>query len=275
MRRKCWCAACVLSFSSHRFVLSSRLFSCSRCVIDFFASCRQCAHANGRQPNMTAIEYMTEFSMWAISASPLQFTAPLMNCTQAPSPTCSVSLVHQNSEAQCTLGVSFGCGADNNTMWTDDGCRGDFVCNGANITCDVDGDGEHVCPCGNGGGNVTCVPWISDLQKTILFNTEVIAINQDVTPQGRPLFLNGPNDLTVWVRNMSDGSAGVAFYNEDDASTDISVDFASLGWPKGTAAKVRDLWAHSDLGVFTDRYPASGGVTVLPHQTHLVRITKQ
>ena len=62
----------------------------------------QCDHANGNQPNLTAIgmfllvfilihnfmhetiiiflilysfiEYKTEFSMWAISASPLQFT---------------------------------------------------------------------------------------------------------------------------------------------------------------------------------------------------------
>lgn len=30
---------------------------------------------------MTAVEYHAEFSMWAISASPLVVTTPIMNCT--------------------------------------------------------------------------------------------------------------------------------------------------------------------------------------------------
>jgi len=234
----------------------------------------QCAHANGRQPNMTAIEYMTEFSMWAISASPLLFTSPIMNCTSAPSPVCNVTLVDQLSIAACTYGTSFGCGSDNNTMWTNDGCRGDFICNGLNVTCDVDGNGEHICPC-ESSSNVTCTPWISDLQKQILFNDEVIAINQDVTPQGRPI--NG-NDLSIWARVLSDGSIAVAFYNQDDTPANINVDFSALpyvNWSSSTTVSVRDLWAHSDLGSFTGSYPQTGSVNVLPHQTHLVRMTKQ
>ena len=57
-----------------------------------------CAHANNKQPNMTAAEYKTEFSMWAISASPLLFTSPIMNCTAnnpPPAPSCSVALKTQ------------------------------------------------------------------------------------------------------------------------------------------------------------------------------------
>ena len=63
---------------------------------------------------MTATEWKTEFSMWAIAASPLQFTAAIMNCSQAPAPpapSCSVSLVKQTSISACTAGVSFGCDA--------------------------------------------------------------------------------------------------------------------------------------------------------------------
>ena len=41
----------------------------------------QAAHANGKESNMTDIEYKTEFSMWAISASPLVVTTPIMNCS--------------------------------------------------------------------------------------------------------------------------------------------------------------------------------------------------
>ena len=237
----------------------------------------QCAHANGRQPNMTDTEWRTEFSMWAISASPLQFTAPLMNCTAAPAPpapTCAVQLLEQHSAAACTLGASFGCDAGNaanNTMFTDAGCRGVFACNGANVTCDVDGSGRHICACASGGAAV-CTPWLSDLQKEILLNKEVIAINQDVTPQGRPV---RDGDISVWSRMLSDGSAAVALYNENDAPMPLAVAFADLGWPAGTSAAVRDLWAHADLGAFTDRYPASGTVVVTPHESRMLRITKQ
>merc|ERR1712003_167383 len=43
---------------------------------------KQAAHANGKQGNMTAIEYKTEFSMWAILASPLVITTPIINCSK-------------------------------------------------------------------------------------------------------------------------------------------------------------------------------------------------
>ena len=228
----------------------------------------QCAHANGRQPNMTADEYKTEFSMWAISASPIQITTRIMNCSAAPQPSCAVSLTRQLSVSPCTLGASFGCSADNSSVWTSGGCRGVFQLNGAPVTCDVNGSGVHTCA---GAGAVTCKGWLSDLQREIMLNREVIAINQDVTPQGRPI---RDGDLSVWARALSDGSVAVAFYNAGAAATPISVAFADLGWDAATAAKARDLWAHADLGTFTGRYPATGGVAVASHATHVVRLTK-
>ena len=106
-----------------------------------------------------------------------------------------------------------------------------------------------------------------------MLNKEVLAINQDVTPQGTPL---KAGDLTVWARHLSDSSVAIAFYNEKDITIDISpVQFAALGWPAGTTASVRDLWGHSDAGVFKDQFPATGTVTTQPHQTHLFRLTKQ
>lgn len=230
----------------------------------------QCAHANGRQPNLTAIEYKTEFSMWAISASPLQITTRIMNCTSANVSDGSVSLLAQTSKSSCTPDLSFGLAPGNASMWTDLGCRGDFLCNGKNVTCDVDGIGPHECACETGA--VTCFGWLSDLQKEIMLNTEVISINQDVTPQGAPVT---PGDLTVWARWLSDGSVAVALYNEDDAPATLSTSFAALGgsWTASTVASGRDLWAHADLGDFTGRYPASGGVVVAPHESHLVRFT--
>jgi hypothetical protein len=213
--------------------------------------------------------------MWAISASPIQITTRIMNCTapnSPPVPNGSVALVEQLSKSPCIEGASFGLNASNATMWTAAGCRGVFLCDGVNITADANGTGTHEYVCVAPSGPVTCTGWLSDLQKEIMLNTEVLAINQDSTPQGTPIVAG---DLTVWARWLSDGSAAVAFYNENDAPASISVNFAALGggWSASTRAAARDLWAHADLGTFTGRYPASGSVAVAPHETHLVRLT--
>jgi len=117
---------------------------------------------------------------------------------------------------------------------------------------------------------VTCKGWISDLQKRLLLNAEVLGINQDVTPQGRPL---SDTDLSVWARHLSDGSVAVALYNERDNAALLSVDFSELGLPGDASATVRDLWAKADEGTFSKRYPANSGVVVAAHATKLLRIT--
>jgi len=228
----------------------------------------QAAHGNGKEANMTDTEYRTEFSMWAIAASPLVVTTPIMKCTAAPGPSgpCSVSLTKQHSDAACTDGDTFGC-FDNSTMWTDGGCRGEFQCDGKDVTCDVDGAGKHLCTCSS--GPVTCTPTITPLQREILLNTEIIEVNQDVTPQGRPV-TTAP-DISVWARTLSDGSVAVALYNEDDSSKSIGFDFTTIGWATDTVATARDLWAHSDLGSFTGTFPAQ---TVPAHGTTMLRLTK-
>jgi hypothetical protein len=41
----------------------------------------QAAHANGKEGDMNLDESITEFSMWAIAASPLVVTTPIFNCS--------------------------------------------------------------------------------------------------------------------------------------------------------------------------------------------------
>ena len=129
-----------------------------------------------------------------------------------------------------------------------------------------------------------CKPSLTPLQKEILLNTEVLAINQDTTPAGRLLSpkrskqsdARPPSDppaAMVYARMLSDGSAAVAFYNPNDEPANGAVDFAQLGWAQASA-KVRDLWAHADLGAATGRYPATGYVTVAAHATTLLRLTQ-
>ena len=97
---------------------------------------------------------------------------------------------------------------------------------------------------------------------------QVIAINQDSTPQGFPIL---HHDLTVWARNLSDSSVAVALYNEGDAAIEIGVpSFTALGWPATQKATVRDLWAHTDNGTVVGSLP---NVTVRAHATVVVRLT--
>ena len=182
----------------------------------------QAAHANGKQSNMTSLEYKTEFSMWAIAASPLVVTTPIMKCEK-----------------------------------------------------------------GNEG--VTCTPTITDLQKEILLNKEVLEINQDVTPQGRPVVGDGKSSLKYWARLLSNGDIAIAFYNENDGEEEFHFKFEwltagndpivpqSIGkLDKDTKASVRDLWEHKDLGTFTGSFPAQGEVVKVPaHGTMMLRLTPQ
>ena len=196
------------------YVLSSLL---SSLLSPLLTSARRRYDPTLGPPNVTLDESVTEFSMWAILASPMLFTTPIMNCTKAPAAAepapapCSVKLLTQLSRvAKCEAGKSFGCDGDqsNKTMWIDaftkgssQGCRGIFECDGvSNVRCDKNtpagGNPRHVCRCsttlpgppgpppspfGPSSPPMTpkhCVGYLNDVQKMILLNREVIAINQ-------------------------------------------------------------------------------------------------
>ena len=89
--------------------------------------------------------------------------------------------------------------------------------------------------------------------KEILTNKEVIAIDQDnLGRQGRRVSKNG--DLEIWARPLSDGGRAVILFNRGTAESEIGVTWAQIAYPNHLSAKVRDLWAHKDLGAFTGGY---------------------
>ena len=170
----------------------------------------QAAHANGKESNMTSIEYKTEFSMWAISASPLVVTTPIMNCSNA-----------------------------------------------------------------SGKSSVVCKPWISELQKEILLNKEVLAINQDPSPQGRPVV---DGDRRIWTRKLANGDVALALYNEEDKSMTIgpfALSRVHSEWGGTSRVRVRDLWRRGRL---QDDPMINDGmvppVVVAPHETKLYRLSQ-
>jgi len=109
-------------------------------------------------------------------------------------------------------------------------------------------------------------------KKMILYNTEIIAVNQD--PNGLPGSKVGnydcdPNNSTtcsIWSKVLSDGSHAVVLFNRGEQSYDIVFDFGLIGWAN-TTLSIRDLWAHQELGVFNGTFTSpnieSHGVTML------------
>ena len=103
--------------------------------------------------------------------------------------------------------------------------------------------------------------------KEILTNAEVIAVNQDkLGRQGRRVKKAG--DLEVWSKTMADGSRAVILLNRGGADSEISVAWEEISYTGHLPARVRDLWAHKDVGSFTGSYAAK----VPSHAVVMVKI---
>lgn len=104
--------------------------------------------------------------------------------------------------------------------------------------------------------------------KEILTNAEVIAVNQDkLGREGRRVRKDG--DLEVWAKALADGSRAVILFNRGASGSKVSVTWEEIGYPAHVSAKVRDLWAHKDLGAFT----ASFASEVPSHGVAMVKVT--
>jgi alpha-galactosidase len=85
--------------------------------------------------------------------------------------------------------------------------------------------------------------------RAILTNREVIAVDQDPAGiQGRQVWQEGP--LEIWMKPLADGTKAVGLFNRDEHAMTITLSFKHMGVTG--PVKVRDLWAHKDLGAFTE-----------------------
>ncbi|MDP9869940.1 MULTISPECIES: lectin [Streptosporangium] len=96
--------------------------------------------------------------------------------------------------------------------------------------------------------------------RTILTNTEVIAVNQDWGgKQGHKISDNG--GLEVWRKPMSDDSVAVVLLNRGNSTATVSTTAAAIGLGSASSYSVRDLWAHttgSSPGTISASVPAHG-----------------
>jgi alpha-galactosidase len=108
---------------------------------------------------------------------------------------------------------------------------------------------------------------MDEATRSILLNKEVIAVDQDkLGVQGRRVSKNG--DQEVWVKPLSGGARAVLLFNRGKDAVDFGVTWRQLGFPDKQRAKVRDLWAHRDVGRRSGFYTA----TVEPHGVVMVKV---
>lgn len=105
------------------------------------------------------------------------------------------------------------------------------------------------------GNNLTSM---SAQTMTTLTNSEAIAVDQDPAgEQGVKVVNNISSTSTneVWSKTLGDDftTKAVVLFNREGPPTDITVYWTNLGLQAGTAT-VRDLWAHENLGTFTNSF---------------------
>jgi hypothetical protein len=88
----------------------------------------------------------------------------------------------------------------------------------------------------------------------LITNDEVLAINQDkLASQARRLVQHLGTE--IWIKNLTDGSQAIGFFNRDKESQDISLTWKDFGMK--SPSNVRDLWEHKDLGYFPKTFTRS------------------
>lgn len=89
--------------------------------------------------------------------------------------------------------------------------------------------------------------------SAILLNKEVIAIDQDrLGKEATRVAKDG--DLEVWARPLADGSYAVGLFNRGASATKVTARWQDVGF--SGKARVRDLWAHANRGVFSNEFSA-------------------
>jgi alpha-galactosidase len=102
--------------------------------------------------------------------------------------------------------------------------------------------------------------------RTILTNTDVIAVDQDALGK-QATRVRDDGDAEVWARPLADGAHAVALLNRGTEATPIKVSWKELGMTHAPTA-ARNLWTHAEAPVSGDHYEA----TVPAHDVVIVRL---
>jgi alpha-galactosidase len=99
---------------------------------------------------------------------------------------------------------------------------------------------------------------MSPAAREILLNSEAIAVNQD--PLGAQGWKVGEHRqlqsiAEIWAKPLADGSVALGLFNlGEKGHRRVPFAWESVGLHDRRPCRVRDLWAHEDLGVFRGEF---------------------
>ena len=106
--------------------------------------------------------------------------------------------------------------------------------------------------------------------NTVL-NAEIIAVDQDALGKQAVRVSHTDDNLDTWVKSLQNNAWAVGLHNFSGASTNMTVQWNDLGLASNAVVQVRDLWAKTDLGAFTNQYTAS----VASHECVVLKISSR
>lgn len=108
---------------------------------------------------------------------------------------------------------------------------------------------------------------VSDDDRRILLNPEIIAINQDPLGKGAERKVMNEN-YQIFVRPLANGTHAVALLNTCDKPLTLTADLTELGMPGKYT--IRDVWQHKDIAHKTSKWKGR----VMPHETRVFIVKK-
>jgi hypothetical protein len=157
----------------------------------------------------------------------------------------------------------------------------DMLCTGLNGISDVEGRSHMNMWCILGAplmigtdvrmsGTPYYAPLLTATTLNTLTNAEVIAIDQDpLGAAGRPV-AGGTAIYAKPLGGFSSGQYAVMLLNRSSQSNAFTVNWSDIGLAAGSAATVRDLWAHQNLGTFTNSFTSP---SLASHDSMMLAIT--
>merc|ERR1712046_41062 len=125
------------------------------------------------------------------------------------------------------------------------------------------------------GNDLRTVP---DDSEAILLNPHAIAVSQDLMGKmgiRHPSYTSS-SPTQMWFRELADGGVAVALYHKgqghDLNATDITLDFAEVGYTVEEQVSVYDIWAQRTMGKFKRVYVAKN---VSRHGTAFLLLSRQ
>jgi alpha-galactosidase len=102
---------------------------------------------------------------------------------------------------------------------------------------------------------------------SVLTNREVIAVDQDTLgKEGSRAFAVGMTE--IWTKPLKGGAVAAGLFNRDTVSHEMTLKLTTFGF--GPHAKLRDLWAHTDVTPTNGQYM----VNVPPHGVVMLRVSR-